>query len=183
MKPGIIGKEVTWIGTYLQGVVLRFRTSSGSVMRWEAFQRVGCSGIVAVVPFTIDDLVILTKQYRPPVNKYVIEFPAGINDRNETLEEVARRELAEETGYRADSVQFLCEGPLLSGSSSEHMTVFLAKDVVDTGRQMLDHLEEIEVIRLPVKGFHEALCSLHDNDTLIDLKTPGLFELAKNSRS
>ena len=60
------------------------------------------------------------------------------------------------------------------------MTVFLARDVIDTGKQMNDDAEEIEIIRLPVEGFHDALCSLQDKVTFIDLKTPGLFELAKN---
>ena len=183
MKPEIVGKQVAWIGKYLQSVLFRFRNSSGHIISWEAFQRVGCRGIAAIVPFTADGLVILTKQYRPPVNKYVIEFPAGLNDRNETLEEVSKRELLEETGYKADSVQFICEGPLSSGASSEIMTVFLARDVVDTGKQMPDDAEEIEIIRLPVEGFHDALYSLQDKDTFIDLKTPGLFELAKNVNS
>lgn len=179
LKPGIIEKQVTWTGNFLRSSLIRFRNSSGNVFSWEAFQRVGCNGIVAVVPFTSDGLTILTRQYRPPVDKYVIEFPAGLNDRNETLEEVARRELLEETGYQGDSLEFLCEGPLLSGASSEIMTVFMVRNAVNTGEQLLDGIEEIEIIKLPVDGFLDALFSLQDKDTLIDLKIPGLFELAK----
>ena len=43
--------------------------------------------------------IILQKQYRPPIDKVVIEVPAGLVDAGETAEEAAVRELKEETGY------------------------------------------------------------------------------------
>ena len=48
---------------------------------WEYVQRGNCTGIVVIVAMTDDKKVILTKQYRPPIKKYCIEFPAGlVND-------------------------------------------------------------------------------------------------------
>jgi 8-oxo-dGTP pyrophosphatase MutT (NUDIX family) len=181
LKPQVIKRQVAWSGRYLQSLVLNYKNSAGDVIEWEAFQRVGCDGIVAVVPFTSDDHVILTKQFRPPVDKYVIEFPAGLNDQNESLEEVAKRELLEETGYEACSLKPVCEGPLSSGASTEVLTVFLAIDIVHKGEQKLDSAEEIEVLKLPYEGFDDALISLIERDTYIDLKVPGLFELAKKA--
>ncbi len=179
MKPRIIESTTLWEGDYLRIKKLDLLNHSGRTFHWEVVQRVGVRGIVAVVPFTYDHHVLVIKQYRPPVDRFVIEFPAGLNDRNEPLEEVARRELKEETGYRAERLEFLARGPLSSGASSEILTVFVALDVKEDGTQQLDEVEDIEVIRLPIDGFTERLLELESEDTFIDLKIPGLFELAK----
>ncbi|KAG8674213.1 hypothetical protein FPOAC1_000177 [Fusarium poae] len=56
-------------------------------------------GIVAILDHRHGPEIVLQKQYRPPVDKVVIEVPAGLIDENETAEECAVRELREETGY------------------------------------------------------------------------------------
>ncbi len=179
MKPRIIKTTTLWEGNYLKIKKLELLNHSGRTYHWEVVQRVGTRGIVAVVPFTEDNHVILIKQYRPPVDSFVIEFPAGLNDRNESLKEVAMRELQEETGYKAERLEFLAEGPLSSGASAEILTVFTAFNVKPGGSQHLDDVEDIEVIKLPVDGFTERLLQLQSSDTYLDLKIPGLFELAR----
>lgn len=64
--------------------------------------------------------LLLQKQYRPPIDKVVIEVPAGLIDAGETVEECAVRELKEETGYvgvaeQTSSVMY--NGRSLSSSS------------------------------------------------------------------
>ena len=49
--------------------------------------------------------VVLQKQYRPPLDKVVIELPAGLIDEGETAEQAAIRELREETGYVAEVLE------------------------------------------------------------------------------
>ncbi len=183
MKPRLLQKELLWKGNYLQVFKYNLLNSTGRPYTWEVVKRVGTNGIVAVVPFTTTGEVILVKQYRPPVQAYVIEFPAGLNDRNESLEEVARRELLEETGYRADSLELLISGPLSSGASAEILTVFVARDVKLVGKQNLEDAEEIEVLKLPCEGFTEHFLNLQTEDTLLDLKIPGLFEIARQKVS
>lgn len=52
---------------------------------------------------------IIIEQFRPPVNAYVIELPAGLIDPKDTIESAAFRELEEETGYTAESVMDISE--------------------------------------------------------------------------
>lgn len=56
-------------------------------------------GIVTILNKETGPELLLQKQYRPPIDKVVIEVPAGLIDPNETVEECAVRELKEETGY------------------------------------------------------------------------------------
>ncbi len=178
-KPIILNKKILWEGRFLRSLLIEYRSSGGRIIPWEAFQRIGVRGIVAVVPFTEDNRVVLVKQFRPPVERYVIEFPAGLNDMDEPLHQVASRELLEETGYSSESLRQIAQGPLSSGASTEVLTVFLAKNCRKTHPQRLDEVEEIEVITLPFDNFYERLFSLQAQDTYIDLKIPGLFEIAR----
>jgi len=179
MKPIIISKKVLWEGRFLKSIQINYKNSKGKIIEWEAFQRKKIDGIVATVAFTKSKEVILVKQYRPPIDKYVIEFPAGLNDKKETFEETAKRELLEETGYKANIMLPLIVGPLSSGTEIDVLKVYLALDVIDTGKQYLDEVEDnIEVLKLPMDNFYNCLFQFKTEDTYIDLKVPGLFEIA-----
>ena len=175
----IKNKKTVWEGKFLRAVVFTYIDSSGKPGSWEAFERVHCEGIVALVPVTDNNEVLLVKQFRPPVQRYVIEFPAGLNDRGETLEEAAQRELLEETGYAAGEMIFLAEGPLSSGASDEVITAFLARGLEFRGVGQRDETEEIDVLKVPIQEFYERLPELSDKGHYIDLKVFGLMELAK----
>ena len=62
-------------------------------------------GIVAILQKPSGPELVLQKQFRPPINKVVIEVPAGLVDAGETAAQSAVRELREETGYRGDVVE------------------------------------------------------------------------------
>jgi ADP-ribose pyrophosphatase len=179
MGARILNEKTAWTARYLEAILIEYENGSGNVLQWEAFRRLRCDGIVAVVPFTAEGETVIVKQFRPPVGKYVLEFPAGLNDRGEPLDEVARRELLEETGYMAPTLREIAVGPLSAGASTEVLTVYLATNVVKAATQNLDLAEEIEIITLPVEGFYDSLNSLTGKDTYTDLKVYGLFELAK----
>ena len=175
----IKNKKTVWEGKFLRSVLITYVDSLGQLREWEAFERVHCKGIVAIVPVTDNKEVLLVKQYRPPVQGYVIEFPAGLNDRGETLEGAAQRELLEETGYAAREMIFLAEGPLSSGASGEVITAFLARGLEFRGIGQRDETEEIEVLKVPIQEFYERLSELFEKGYYIDLKVFGLMELAK----
>jgi len=59
-------------------------------------------GAVLVVPFLTKDKIVLIRQYRPVINSNILELPAGTLSKNETPLSCAKRELAEEIGYKAE---------------------------------------------------------------------------------
>ena len=61
----------------------------------------------AILALTPENRVLIVRQYRPAVERYMLELPSGLVDPGETPEETARRELLEETGYEAESLEVL----------------------------------------------------------------------------
>jgi ADP-ribose pyrophosphatase len=175
----IVDKKVLSEGKFLRFVLASYVDSAGITRNWELFERINCSGIVAIVPVTDDGNVLLIRQFRPPVNGYVIEFPAGLNDKGDTLLEAARRELREETGYVSEEMTPLVEGPMSSGASGEILTVFLARGLLFKGIGERDETEDIEVLSVPINELDARLETLRAQGDYIDLKIYGLMELAK----
>ena len=175
----VIEKKTICEGKFLRFVLNRYIDSSGMVREWESFERVNSKGIVVIVPVTDKKEVLPIKQFRPAVNRYVVEFPAGLNDKGDTLEEAARRELLEETGYSAREMIHLGEGPVSSGASGEVLTVFLAKGLEFKGIVNRDEEEDIEVLKVPMAELSQKLSDLQSEGNLVDLKIFGLLELAK----
>lgn len=174
-----IDKRTLWEGKYLRAIEITYEGVNGDLRQWEAVERVNCNGIAAIVPITDDGYLILIKQFRPPLNSYVIELPAGLNDMDETLEAVASRELREETGYAAKKLIPIAKGPLSGGLSGEILTVYLATGVEFKGVSGRDEAEDIEVLKVPLTGIYEWLATLVKNGNLIDLKIFGLIEMAQ----
>jgi len=176
----IIGRRTVWEGKFLRCVITTYVDSKGATREWEFFERVNCKGIVAIVPVTDDKEVLLVRQFRPPVNGYVIEFPAGLmSEREDILKEAAMRELLEETGYSAGNMVYLTEGTLSSGASGEVLSAFLATGLVFRGMGKQDETEDIEVIKIPIGEIYQQLSDLRSDGNLIDLKIFGLLELAR----
>lgn len=164
--------------------MLSYRDHKGHLRRWEAVERVNCKGVVVIVPFTPEGEVLLTRQYRPVLDSFVVEFPAGLNDKGESMEEAARRELVEETGYSSDEIVPLAEGPVSSGLSTEVLTCFCAKNARPAPlplRQQYppDENENIEIIKTPISDVYGTLDSFRKQGDFIDIKVYGLLELAK----
>lgn len=97
---------------------LAFETPWFKIETWqlpesgEPFYRICQPEGVVVVPLTRDRRFVLIRQYRPALERFTLEFPAGGLSGAETPEEAARRELYEETGYRAEILRLACAGTL-----------------------------------------------------------------------
>jgi ADP-ribose pyrophosphatase len=104
---------------------------------WQYVERKKGKSAVAVVAVTDDGKLILTEQFRRPVNARVLDLPAGLvgdEEGNEDPERTARKELEEETGYACDSVEHLATGPSSPGITSEMVTLYRARGVRKTGQ-------------------------------------------------
>lgn len=175
----VTGKKVLWQGRFLRGVLISYKDGRcGTVRLWESVERVGCDGVVGIVPITDDNEVVLIRQFRPPVNTHVIELPAGLCDPGETMEGAARRELIEETGYKAGAMRFLISGPMSSGASSEILTVFVATGLTFVGVGRRDETEDIEVLKAPLASLDKSLKKFMRKGDCIDLKVHGLIAMA-----
>ena len=86
-------------------------------------------GAVVMVPVLPNGRVVLIQQYRRSVNRVLLELPAGTLERGEQPDRCARRELQEETGWRARRLRRLARFYAAPGFISERMTLFLAQDL------------------------------------------------------
>ena len=85
---------------------------------------------MSVVPLLDDGRVVLVRQYRAACDRHLLEIPAGKRDvAGEPPEQAARRELAEEVGYRAGRAAGLARFYNSAGFSDEFSHVFLARDL------------------------------------------------------
>jgi ADP-ribose pyrophosphatase len=113
---------------------------------------------VAIVALDADDQVLLVRQYRSPAERVLLEIPAGTLDVDPTTgaiedpELASRRELEEETGYRAGSWQKLASFWTAPGFASELMHLYLATDLRPAhadDRLGPDEDEHLRLERLP----------------------------------
>jgi ADP-ribose pyrophosphatase len=177
----IISKKIVWQGNFMSAVEITYRDARGVIRTWEALERVGISGIVVMVAVTPSNTVVLEKQFRPPLGREVLELPAGLVEPNESMEAAAKRELIEETGWSANKLEFLAEGPISTGASTEALRAYLCTGLEHVGKQGGDDNEIIEVIEVPIEQTQEFLRKAQAQGTLVDLKVFGLVELARKA--
>ena len=108
---------------------------------------------IATVAITAHREVVLTRQYRHAIRQVICDLPAGRLVPREDPLEGARRELEEETGYRAGHIELLGRYNPFPGTLKVIANLFFATGLT-LGRQQLDEGEELEVVLMP---FEEAL--------------------------
>jgi ADP-ribose pyrophosphatase len=123
-------------------------------------------GAVILLPMVSASQVCLIRNFRVAVGETLVELPAGTIDNREDPLETARRELAEETGYRAGKLERLCEFFMSPGILNERMHVFLATDLT-SGAMALESGEEIQT---EIVEWDDALAMI-DSGQIRDAKT------------
>ncbi len=122
---------------------------------WEYATRNTQRPVVGIVALTDDRRVVLVEQFRPPVDRRVIELPAGLagdisGAESESLVEAAQRELIEETGYHAKNWTELVRGYSSPGLTDEMTVLFLATGLTKVGSGGGDGTEAIMLHEVPL---------------------------------
>lgn len=141
---------MTQTQTLFNGRWLRLRQRG----RWEFAERTNPGGGVIIVAVTPDDRIVFVEQWREAICAKTIEMPAGlVGDRDgapgENAVDAARRELLEETGYRAGRMEFLLAGPSSAGMSNEVIAFVRAFDLTREQAGGGDRTENIIVHEVP----------------------------------
>ena len=132
-------------------------------------------GAVVVLPMFEDGSFLMERQYRYPLHRVFIEFPAGKIDPDEDPLLCAQRELEEETGYRASDWQFICTIHNAIAYSDEFLNLYLARGLT-AGKAKLDEEEFIETYRTSLPELLEGV----RQGEITDVKTViGIFWLEK----
>jgi ADP-ribose pyrophosphatase len=138
-----VSSEQVFEGKFLQARRDQVRLPDGRPGLREYVVRPGAVMVIALLD---DGQVVLERQYRYPVQRVMVEFPAGKLDPGETSLACAQRELQEETGYRA--ARWALAGQLhpAIAYSTEFIDIWFASGLV-AGAQSLDHGEFLEVFK------------------------------------
>ena len=123
-------------------------------------------GAVLIVPRLDDGRYVLERQFRYPLQRVFIEFPAGKIDAGEAPLATAQRELAEEAGYTASQWRRLCVIHPVISYSTEAIEMWVADGLTHVGSK-LDPGEFIEIVTLS----HDAMLAALDRGEITDAKT------------
>lgn len=114
---------------------------------------------VAVVPITEDGDIILVEQYRHPIGCNVLDIPGGLIDIGESPSEAIKRELTEETGYRASEVEYLCRFNPDPSISAQEIKLYQANGLVKVGKAQPENVSQLIVHKLRPKTIRNILLS------------------------
>jgi ADP-ribose pyrophosphatase len=182
----IIEKKVLWEGKFIRAVELTYLDKGGKLHKWEAVERIHSDSVALIIPLTLSGDLILIKQYRPALDRMVVELPAGLVDDGESPADTARRELIEETGFTSLRLSPLSEAAMSSGIHGEPWHVFLATGCTPATENELathspDDNEDIEPFTVPLASYKDELARYSQEGLLIDIRIYGLVELAKDA--
>ncbi len=163
LREHTLDSHVAFEGSFLRLYVDKVRSADGHVSTREYLRH---PGAVMIIPLLLDGQVVLERQFRYPLKRTAIEFPAGKIDAGEKPFKCAQRELLEETGYRAARWSYLGGLHNAIAYSDEKIEMFLAEELTHQGAT-LDVGETLEVFTTP----WQQLLQWVREGTVTDVKT------------
>lgn len=146
---------------------------------WEVVNRKGAVGnVVGVLGVTRYFEAVLINIYRIPLMSWVVQLCYGGARKGEQEIAAARRELAEETGYRAEKMEKLFEGPFKPALTAETAAIYMATGAVQEHKGRLEAAEDIDVLLLPLRSAVDELRQI-SRDVSVDIKTYGALYVAR----
>ena len=120
----------------------------------------------AIIPYISDDKIIMVRQYRYALKRETLEIPAGKIDEGESPEQCIKREMIEETGFDAGSIEWMYTYAPAVGYSNELIHIYKGKHLhkVDTT------IDSSEISSIEIIGIKEVL-EMIKNHTIYDSKT------------
>ncbi len=120
-----------------------------------------------IVPITNEGKFVLVKQFRYPLQKELIEFPAGKLDENEDPMICAERELEEETGYSSDTIIYLGKIYTAPGYCTELLHIFVARNLKSGNHNREEGEKEMQILELN----YDDIIDLVRKEEITDSKT------------
>ncbi len=171
--PQLLKQRLLYQGRKFDFEVNRLRLPNNAEGEWECIRHPG--GALAV-PVTAEGKLILLRQYRFAVQGRLLEFPAGTLEPNEEPFETIKREIEEETGYRAHKWEKLGQFFLAPGYSDEIIYAFLAQDLELLDKPPSQDIDEdIETVLMTPQELEQAILS----GEAVDAKSISSFLLAR----
>ena len=151
-----VSSQLVFDGQILHLYYDNIRLPNGNPATREVIRHIGA---VCVIPVTDDGMAVMERQYRYPIDRVVLEIPAGkLDSKEEDPEAAARRELEEETGYTAKELIPLGMFYPACAYSDETIWMYLAKGLTK-GARHLDEDEFLDVELIPLKDLAQQVLS------------------------
>jgi ADP-ribose pyrophosphatase len=171
-----LSSQIIYEGRILKLRVDTVLTADGRRSTREIVEHADCIAIIAV---DADDNILLVKQYRKPVEKELLEIPAGGIDAGEDAEAAVIREMQEETGFRPQKLERLGGFYSAPGYATEYLYLYLATDLIPS-RLYAEDTQGIEVIRVPLTQIPDLI----NSGTICDAKSiAGLLAFLEHRKS
>lgn len=114
------------------------------------------SGAVAIVALDSEGNLRMVRQYRKPLEEVLLEIPAGTLEVGEDPMDCAQRELAEETGLRAEKWEIILAYYSAPGFCNERLHLFMASQLIE-GETDLDRDEFLESVKVPLTEAYKLI--------------------------
>ena len=162
-----VGRKKVYEGAIIDVYQDTMRLPDGTEEKWDFVDhRMGAAAVVAV---TEDGKLLMVRQYRPALDRYTLEIPAGKRDllTEDTLI-TSKRELKEETGYESDDWRKLLSVRTTVAFCDEHIDIYLAENCKKTSGQHLDPEEDIEILEFDAESLKEKIYAgeIEDSKTI-----------------
>lgn len=169
-----LDKKIIGCGDWLTLARIYYEGHDGVTRTWETVNRKnsrGAVGILAAMKGTGE--LVLIRQYRPPLDRFAIEFPAGLIDEGEDAGTAALRELREETGYKGTLLK-VTERAYSSPGLTDEFLIFARVEIDPAAQGELqtdfDESESIETFLVAPDQLNDFLENAQKNGDVVDAK-------------